>query len=245
LGFRAAADFLTGNADTAIDAMDEATKLAEEVGDKYALGAVLSSSSRVEAFARGDFAKAYAIHERACELLKEHGNRWTYAITLYGLGNIAIALKDFETAREKFNLAMQIMQELGSKRNVAMIQSDLAHILRYEGKYPEAMASYRGTIREWQRIGHRAAVAHQLESVAFISKALEQTSKALRLFGAAEALREKIEIDMTSQEREAYEREIADFKANIDKNELASLWTEGRSMTMEEAIELVLDDKDA
>jgi predicted ATPase len=244
LGFRAAADFLTGNADVAIAATEEATRLAEEIGDKYVLGAVLSSSSRVEAFARGDFAKAYALHERACELLKEHGNRWTYAITLYGLGNIAIALKDFEIARKKFNLAMQIMQELGSKRNVAMIKSDLAHILRLEGNYPEAISSYRGTIREWQRIGHRAAVAHQLESVAFISKALEQADKALRLLGAAEALREKIEIDMTSQEREAYDKEVADLKANMDDNEFTSLWAEGRSMTMDEAIALALEDDD-
>ena len=242
LGFRAAADFLTGNTDIAIAAMEEATSLAEEIGDKYVLGAVLSSSSRVEAFARGDFAKAYAIHERACELLKEYGNRWTYAITLYGLGNIAIALKDFDIARKKFNLAMQIMQELGSKRNVVMIQSDLAHILRYEGNYSGAMASYRGTIQEWQRIGHRAAVAHQLESIAFISKALEQADKALRLLGAAEALREKIGIDMTSQEREAYEKEVADLKVNMDEKEFTSLWTEGRSMTMGEAIELAVEE---
>ena len=242
LGFRAAADFLTGNADIAIATMGEATRLAEEIGDKYVLGAVLSSSSRVEAFARGDFSKAYAIHERACELLKEHGNRWTYAITLYGLGNIAIALKDFETARKKFNLAMQIMQELGSKRNIVMIKSDLAHILRYEGNYPEAISSYRGTIREWQRIGHRAAVAHQLESIAFISKALEQVEKALKLFGAAEALREKIEIDMTLQERESYDKEVADIKANMDEKEFVSLWAEGRSMTMDEAIELAVEE---
>ncbi|MFL7871259.1 MAG: adenylate/guanylate cyclase domain-containing protein [Anaerolineales bacterium] len=242
LGFRAAADFLTGNTDIAIATTKEATRLAEEVGDKYVLGAVLSSSSRVEAFAKGDFAEAYALHERACELLKEQGNRWTYAITLYGLGNIAIALKDFETARKKFNIAMQIMQELGSKRNVVMIKSDLAHILRYEGKYPEAISSYRGTIREWQRIGHRAAVAHQLECIAFISKALEQAEKALRLFGAAEALREQIEIDMTSQEREDYDKEVADIKMNMDEKEFASLWAEGRSMTMDEAIELALDE---
>ena len=240
LGFRAAADFLTGNTDIAIAAMEEAIRLAEGVGDKYVLGAVLSSSSRVEAFAKGDFAKAYALHEKACELLKEHGNRWMYAITLYGLGNIAIALKEFETARKKFNLAMQIMQELGSKRNVVMIRSDLAHILRHEGNYPEAISSYRGTIREWQKIGHRAAVAHQLECIAFICKALEQTGKALRLFGAAEALREKIEIDMTSQEREDYDKEVDDIKANMDKKEFASLWAEGRSMTMDEAIELAI-----
>ena len=244
LGFQAAAHFLSGSADIAITAMDEAIRLGEELGDKYVLGAVLSSSSRVAAFAKGDFAKAKAMHDRACELLKEHGNRWTYAITLYGLGNIAIALRDFETARKKFKLAMQIMQELGSKRNVVMVKSDLAHILRLEENFSEAISSYRETIREWQGIGHRAAVAHQLESIAFISKALEQADRASRLFGAAQALREKIEIGMTAQEREVYDREVADLRGNMDEKVFASLWAEGRSMTMEEAIEFALEENE-
>jgi hypothetical protein len=137
---------------------------------------------------------------------------------------------------------MQIMQELGSKRNVVMVKSDLAHILRLEGNYSEAISSYHGTIREWQKLGHRAAVAHQLESIAFICKALEKVERALRLFGAAQALREKIQIDMTAQEREVYEKEVADLKANMDEKEFASLWAGGRSMTMEEAIELAMEE---
>jgi predicted ATPase/class 3 adenylate cyclase len=241
LGFRAAADFLTGNSDHAIEASEEAIRLAEELGDNYILGIVLSSASRVEAFAKGDFAKAYAVHDRGCDLLKEYGNRWTYAITLYGLANIAIALKEFETARKKFNLAMQIMQELGARRNISMIKSDLAHILRLEGNYLQAMSSYRETIKDWQRIGHRAAVAHQLESMAFIAKALEQSGKSIRLLGAAEALRQKINIDMTPQEHELYNKEVADLKANMGEKEFTSLWADGRSMTMDEAIELALE----
>lgn len=241
LGFRASADFLTGNPDLAIAAMEEAIRLAEKVGDNYVLGAVLSSASRVEAFARGDFVKAYADNERACELLKEYGNRWFYAITLYGLGNIAIARREFETARNKFNLAMQVMQELGSKRNITMIKSDLAHILRYEQNYSRAMSSYRETILEWQRIGHRAAVAHHLESMSFIYKSLKQADKSTKILGAAEALRQKIEIDMNSMEREEYEKEVADLKASMDEKEFTSLWAEGRSMTMDEAIELAVN----
>jgi len=64
----------------------------------------------------------------------------------------------------------------------------------------------------------------------------------LKLLGAAEALRENIEIDMTAQEREGYDREVADLKSHIDEKEFASLWAEGRSMTTEEAIELALDE---
>ena len=124
-----------------------------------------------------------------------------------------------------------------------MIKSDLAHVLRYEGKYSQAMTSYHETIREWQRMGHRSAIAHQLECIAFVAKAQEQPEKALQLLGAAEALRQRIEIDMTTLERAEYEKEIADLKAKMGEKEFTSLWSDGRSMTMDTAIELALKEQ--
>ena len=38
-----------------------------------------------------------------------------------------------------------------------------------------------------------------------------------------------------------YEREVTDLKANMDEKVFASLWAEGRSMTMEQAIQLALN----
>ncbi|MEJ2264498.1 MAG: adenylate/guanylate cyclase domain-containing protein [Anaerolineales bacterium] len=241
LGFLAGADLLTGNFEGAIAAIEEALRLVEELGDKYIKGLILSAASRVEAFAKGDFSKAIDIHEEACDLLREHGTRWSYGITMYGFGHLAMSQKEFTLAREKFNIALQTMQELGSHRNVSMIKSDMAHVLRYEGKYPQAMSSYGETIREWQKMGHRSAVAHQLECMAFIAKYVEQPEKALRLLGAAQALRQRIEIDMTALERAEYDKEVADLKAHINENEFTSLWADGRSMTMEQAIQLALE----
>jgi len=242
LSFLCGTCVLTGYKDESIEVFDEALAIAEELGDKYILGTVLYAGSRVDVFAKGDFPKAIEHLTRASELLKEHGNRWSYGITMYGFGNLYMAKRDFAKSREKYKVAMQTMQELGSLRNVSMIKSDLAHILRYEGKYPEAISAYRETIIEWQRMGHRAAIAHQLESLAFIAKAKEQTERAARLFGAAEVLREKIGIDMTPQERQEYKKEVAALKANMDEKEFTSLWAEGRSMTMEQAIELAVSD---
>lgn len=90
-------------------------------------------------------------------------------------------------------------------------------------------------------MGHRAAVAHQLECLAFIAKALEQAEKAAKLLGASEAIRQRIEIDMNPIERWEYENEVADLKGNMDEKEFASLWAEGRSMNMQEAIDLALE----
>jgi tetratricopeptide (TPR) repeat protein len=240
LDFLAYSAVLTGDSDTAIAAVEEALALAEELDDKLIMASALNASSRIEAFINKDFAKAFEANEKASELIKEHGNRWNYAMTLYAFGNLAINLKQFELARAKLTLALQTFQELGSNRNVSMAKSDLAHLLRYEGKFPEAMLAYRETIREWQQMGHRPAVAHQLESIAFIAKALEQVEISTQLLGAAERLREIIEINMTAQERIEYDKEVADLKANMDEKEFTSLWAEGKSMTMEQAIEFAL-----
>ena len=60
---------------------------------------------------------------------------------------------------------------------------------RQLGNFEEALALYRETIPDWQEIGHRGAVAHQLECFAFIAKAQEQGERAVKLMSAAEALR--------------------------------------------------------
>jgi tetratricopeptide (TPR) repeat protein len=152
-----------GKIDKAITSIEEALSLAEELGDKYLLGSASSAASTLEVYVNKDFAKADALREQASQLFREHGSRWSYGITIYGFGNFLMLQKQFDKAREKFRVAMQAMQEIGSDRNVTMIRSDLAHILRYEGNYPEAISSYRETILEWQRMGHRSAVTHQLE----------------------------------------------------------------------------------
>jgi hypothetical protein len=123
-----------------------------------------------------------------------------------------------------------------------MIQSELAHIEREEGQYQHAIPIYRKTIVEWQRLGHRAAIAHQLECFAFIAKAQEQAERAATSFGAAAALREKINIAMTPQERIEYDREVADLRAGMDEQVFDSAWAQGRAMTMDEAIEYALNE---
>jgi len=243
LTFFAGAKIQLGEMETAVEAIHEMQKLAKETDDHYVWGLVLASVSIFEAYVNGDFVKAFSIREKAEAMMREKGGRWSYGITLYRSANMHIANQQFDIAREKLSLAMEAMQEIGSQRTIAMIKSELAHALRYEGKYPEAISAYQETIKEWQRIGHRAAVAHQLECIAFIFKSLEQTDKAIKLLGSAESLRHKININMTVEERAEYDKEITDLKAKVPEKEFISVWAEGRSMTMGEAIDLALKDK--
>jgi hypothetical protein len=47
---------------------------------------------------------------------------------------------------------------------------------------------------------------------------------------------------MTPQEHELYNKEVADLKANMGEKEFTSLWADGRSMTMDEAIRFALEE---
>ena len=88
----------------------------------------------------------------------------------------------------------------------------------------------------------RSAVAHQLECFAFIAKAQEQGERAVKLLGSAEALREASNSARTPQERIEYDRELAGLRAGMDEKTFDLLWEEGRSMNMEQAIELALQE---
>ena len=52
----------------------------------------------------------------------------------------------------------------------------------------------------------------------------------------------KILASSREAQREEYEKEVTELKANMDREEFTSLWIEGRSMTMDEVIELALEE---
>jgi hypothetical protein len=147
---------------------------------------------------------------------------------------------NFGEARLRFAACEPLFRDQGDWHRMNMVKSELAHIERYEGHSQKAEEMYRETLPEWKRIGHRAAIAHQLECFAFIAKSQEQGQRAARLFGAAEALREKINIPMNSKERIEYDKEIASLRAGMDEKSYTSNWAEGRAMSMDQAIEFAL-----
>jgi hypothetical protein len=61
------------------------------------------------------------------------------------------------------------------------------------------------------------------------------------LFGAAEALRERVHAPMTDNERSKYDQFMAQLRATlVPEVEFNSFWAEGRAMTLEQAIQLAL-----
>src|ERR1043165_457623 len=174
-------------------------------------------------------------------LLKESGSQWATAMTVFGFGRFTGSQGNYAEARAQFEACIPLFTELRDRHRLAMINSEIAHMERYQGHLAQAEALYRETIQTWQKLGHRAAIAHQLECFAFLAKAKEEAERATRLLGAAELLRETIGIPMSPMERPEYERAVNDLRTNMAKAAFAKAWADGRNMSMEQAIKYALE----
>ena len=156
------------------------------------------------------------------------------------MGHIAAVMGDLETARAAFGRSADTARRLGNKRGAYSSESDFAHVLRQHGELDEALAIYNDVLPKWKDLGHRAAVAHVLECIAFILVRKEEPERAINLLGAAEALREAIDSQMTSTEQEEYKKEISELRDLLGEAEYKKQRDTGRKKTMDEAIELAL-----
>jgi hypothetical protein len=68
----------------------------------------------------------------------------------------------------------------------------------------------------------------------------EEPQRAAKLFGAAEAIREVTGHKRTDEEETEEAQFMSRLREMLPETELNALWAEGRSMTMEQAIQLAL-----
>jgi predicted ATPase/class 3 adenylate cyclase len=242
LGFEVSAKLVAGGFEETDALLNEGVTAARESGDPFATGMMLGMFGSRMMMTGHDLETAQAYAEQGISLLQQSGNLWGHTMILMSMAMVAKYRGRFDEARSSFHACLPIFHDMGDRHRVNMVRSELAHMERAEGHYEIALQMYRETIVVWQRLGHRAAIAHQMECLAFIAKVHEKGERAAILFGAAEALREQIEIQMTVMERIEYEREVADLRAGMDEQVFALAWANGRAKTMEETISFALEE---
>ena len=146
----------------------------------------------------------------------------------------------FDRAQQFFEEGLWIFKHIGHKGMIAASSSEIAHTYRAMGNFTEAKQIYRETIKVFQDYGNRPAVAHQLECFAMIAVAEEEPQRAAKLFGAAEAIREVTGHKPTDEEQAEEAQFTSRLRTMLTEAEFNALWAEGKSMTMEGAIELAL-----
>jgi tetratricopeptide (TPR) repeat protein len=187
----------------------------------------------------GDIEKTQEYLKEAKAVIEELGSSLVGPHILVGEGQLHVLTGDLEGAEAIYREADQRFQELGDPTQTIFMRSELAHTLRGQGKWEQALPLYRETILYFQDMGHEPAVANQLECFAYIAIAQEEPEKAARLLGAAQAIRERtnnpINLPWEKADYDQAMKQLAEILGSADRDAAVG---EGRSMTLDEAVVL-------
>ena len=233
-------DFL-GERDRAESILQESYSIAQAEGDVYVQCRSLNILARVIIALHQDLDLARQYIEESLRLAREAGLRSQEAQAREILATIAIHTNDYQSARVSLLESVRIYEEVGARFNVILEKSNLAHLERRRGNFAGALEYYRETILAFRDIAQTGAVSHQLECFGFIALEENRDERALQLFAAASALREQRGTPMTPDEELYFAEQLTGLREKLDEKQFEQAWSNGRGMTMEQAIEFALE----
>jgi predicted ATPase/class 3 adenylate cyclase/Tfp pilus assembly protein PilF len=219
---------------------EECLALQREWGDQVGIAHVLNNLGVVVSN-QGDYEQAQTFLEESLARFRELGIKWGIAYALGNLGRAALCLGDYARATTQIEESLALCQELGDRDGVAECLARLGGVAAAQSDAERAVALYRESLSLYQQVGDKPGVAECLKELAKVTGKLGQPVHAVRLFGAAEALREALKGSLLPDERISYERSVAEARARLDETTFAAAWAEGRAMTLEQAILFALD----
>jgi len=225
-----------GRPGDAVAYIEEAIAAAEAAGNDWEAGLTQAAKAAI-AVRQGKLKSAQRAYEAALDVLSDN-NRWGVAQVEYGMGTLARARGDAETAVRHYQDAMAIFREIDAWPEIARCQAGIGWIAVTSGDYGLAAESLAGALRLNQAGGQRLGIARGLEAFAALAAASAQPERAARLAGAACQLREALGHGTAIGPRI---EEVLDFaRARLGASAAAALFAEGREMTAEDAVGFAL-----
>ena len=230
--------FAGRSGDDVIAALRESAEVAAEAGDWVSL--TFAATGMSEFLIGIDIAEAEAWVVRATDAAAHLGNPFGVGLAALARGRYLGFCDDVDGARRWFLEAETQFHSIADRRMELVARSDLAHAMRRAGRLDEAEASYVEVMPQWQRLGHRGAVANLMEAFAFVAIERGDPRRGAELLGAAARLREAAGSSMLTPERVEYDRWIAQARSALGDTDFDDAWRLGDALTTDDAVALAV-----
>jgi non-specific serine/threonine protein kinase len=220
---------------------EEGLEIAEEMKVPHLIAMLLSDVGRV-ADMQGDYLLGREFYERSLAAYREMEDLRGIATTLGNLGQIHRCLRDLSEAERYYEESLALARQMQDDLYVGWALGSLGHTKLRQGDRRKADEFFRESLAISQSLGITFQVLESVEAVGFLAAAQGQWQRAVRLWGATGAQKAAIGADPEPYEQEDYQRDLSAARAALGENTFDATWQEGRAMTLEQAIELALEE---
>jgi tetratricopeptide (TPR) repeat protein len=234
--------FARGEVGRTVATLDEGIVALRPAGNPETLATALALRG-LAALSLGDLDGADAPLQESLSLFRRLDDDWGVSNALLGLAQAALARSDDAPAAEMLAEAEALSRAAGDWFTLSANLSVQALAARLRGEEDQAAAQLRESIKLAAKLRDSWTVVLCTSGLAGVAARQGRTARSARLFGAAEALREKMGVEVSwSAWRTLNERSLAIARGKLDEETFAATWVEGRGMTFEEAVAYSLED---
>jgi adenylate cyclase len=226
---------IQGNLDEARTLWERSLAIRQKLDDQVEIANLLNNLA-LAARNQGDYEESRTLHEQALAIRHGLGDKWAIAQSLNNLGMVLTDLGEYEAARTQLEVAVQLQREIGDRWEIANALETLATATRDQGDYVASLSLYDESLTILWELGERWMLGYVLEALGGLAALQGQPERALRLVGAAAALRETTGSSLTPTERDMLEKMLGPAREALGEA-AASAEAKGRAMSLEQAVE--------
>ena len=226
-----------GNLDRAEELQREALALARKYGDEQDISLTLNNLSTV-LWNKGDLDGAEALLEESLGIKRRIGNLFGIAVSLTNLAILTSGKENLDQAISYMEEALSLDRQLGNIDGIADSLGNLASLVSQTGDLARAAQLDAEALQLRRDLGDRISIAYSLESIGGTTARAGRWEDAMRMFGAANHLREQIAAPLPAAEMDAYEFGVGLCREHLSSEAFDQAWSAGRALSLDEAMAL-------
>jgi predicted ATPase len=214
---------------------EESLALWRELGDEAAQARGLSNLANVFKLQR-DYAKANVLYQECQAIFRRLEDQAGFARAMNHQGDVAREQGDPVEARKLYEQSLAAFRELRDPWGIAGALEDLGTLSREQGEFKTAGEALKESLEIFLGLEHKRGVARLLEAFAGLAAAEREPERALRLAGAAAALRQSVGAPLTAAEQARLDWSMGPAVKALFGEVARTSWAEGRVLSMKAAV---------
>jgi predicted ATPase/DNA-binding XRE family transcriptional regulator len=228
-----------GHYDEARAFYEEGLAIRQELSDKWGIARLIGNLGLL-AYFQMNYDQAHSLHLESLTSFRELQDYQGVAHELNNLGDVARHQGKLSMALAFYEECISNSKSMKDQWGMAYGIMGLADVAFEQGDVPTAISHYKDCLRMFQKEADYIGLPYVLESVAGLLSTKKQLEYAARIYGSANALRQRTHSPLPLPDQSAYQKHLSQLKEQLGSSEFDIAWAEGSMMTSDQAVALAL-----
>jgi len=230
-----------GNYQEAKQVLEEALQIARELDDIENMTWALSLIGALLTL-QGKYSNAQPYLDEGLGYALEMGNegQLAFAWCLCFLGDFSLNRGEIDKAESAYEESVAILRVLENQSMLGFTVRRLGILALRRGDIESAKWLFEESLQLNQAVNHTQGIAHCIAALAGAAAKQGELVRAARLMGATEAVVESISTPMYQFDQNEFDLNMVDVRAQLEDVQFRAAWSDGQSMSLEEAIEYAM-----